>query len=161
MGQASATRTINAPAESVWSVLADFGNVYRYHPAIKHSVLTGDADSGPGARRKCLFHDGGSVTEEITEWIDGESYTVNFTQMDMPLKTARATLSVIPVDDHTSTALVRMDYTPKWGPLGALIDAVMMRRMMNVMFSRVLAGLDHYVTTGEPIDKGIPAPAAE
>ncbi len=42
-----------------------------------------------------------------------------------------------------------MDYDPKFGPVGWLMDAVMMRPMMAGMFDQVLAGLEHHLRTGE------------
>lgn len=142
MSQASASRTINAPAATVWALLADFGNIHHFHPGLEDSRLTSEADSGIGATRRCDFKGGGSVFEEITGWVEGERYTVELSKMDMPLKSATATLSVAPLSDASCTATMHMEYRPKYGILGALMDRFMMQRMMTAMFGKVLAGLD-------------------
>jgi len=142
MSQATASRTINASAATVWAKLSDFGNIHSFHPGLEDSCLTGDAENGVGATRRCDFKGGGSVFEEITDWVDGERYTVVLSKMDMPLKAATATLSVTPRGDNACTATMHMDYRPKYGPLGALMDRMMMRSVMTKMFGKVLAGLD-------------------
>jgi hypothetical protein len=44
-----------------------------------------------------------------------------------------------------------MDYTPKWGPIGALMDAMMMRKQFTALLTRLLGALDVHLDTGEAI----------
>ena len=47
-----------------------------------------------------------------------------------------------------------MDYDMKWGPLGWLMNVLMLRPIMGKLLASVLAGLDHHLVTGERIEKG-------
>jgi hypothetical protein len=59
----------------------------------------------------------------------------------MPMTQMRATLSVEP---HAKGSLLSMqiDYAPKFGLLGKLMDVLIMRRMMRGQMRRVIGGLD-------------------
>ena len=46
---------IEAPVETVWEVLDDFGDVQRWNSGVKASVLTSDGPVGQGATRHCDF----------------------------------------------------------------------------------------------------------
>jgi ribosome-associated toxin RatA of RatAB toxin-antitoxin module len=147
MSQVTASRTINAPAEAVWATLADYENIHLFHPGLDDSCLIGEQKNGLGATRRCDFKGGGSVYEEITDWVEGERYTVELSKIDMPLKSASATLSVSPIDDGSCTATMHMEYLPKYGILGALMDRMMIKKTMSGMFAKVLAELDRQITT--------------
>ena len=58
---------INAPEEKVWEVLADFGGVYRWAPAILSSYATTQASGGVGEGRHCEVAGFGGIDEEIVE----------------------------------------------------------------------------------------------
>ena len=64
----------------------------------------------------------------------------------MPLRNTFATLSVEP-DGAGAILTMDMEYTPKFGPLGALMNLVMLRRMMEKSMHSVVQGLDEKVVT--------------
>jgi len=146
MTQVTAKRTIDAPAETVWAVLADYENIHIFHPGVEDSCLIGEQKNGLGAVRRCDFKGGGSVEEKIIDWVEGERYTVELSKIDMPLKSASATLSVVPDGAGACTATMHMEYQPKYGILGALMDRMMIKKTMGGMFTKVLAGLDRHST---------------
>ncbi|MFT5680586.1 MAG: hypothetical protein ACI8RZ_001492 [Myxococcota bacterium] len=155
----SATRRIEAPASRVWDAVADIGGVHRWHPKVKQSPLLSETLQGPGASRRCEFYDGTSVVEEVVDWVEGESLTMELSDMSMPLNTARATLRVSGQASTSTEISMEMEYAVKYGPLGWVMDAVMMRRMMGQMFDLILSGLDHHLITGELISESF-KPAA-
>ncbi len=59
----------------------------------------------------------------------------------MPLKNTVATLKIEPDGAGTILAM-EMEYIPKFGPLGALMNVVMLRRMMEKSMRSVVQGLD-------------------
>jgi len=151
MSIVSATRTISSSSASVWAAVADIGGVHKWHPKVRQSPLLSEANEGVGASRRCEFYDGTSVVEEVVEWVEGESLTIELSDMSMPLNKALATIRVIPRGPGSTDISFEMDYAVKYGPMGWLMDAVMMRRMMGQMFDLVLSGLDHHVVTGEDV----------
>lgn len=157
MTQVTREIQINAPKEQVWQVLADFGGVQNYNPNVKKSYATSTANGGVGATRHCdltLF--GASVEEEITNWQDGREYSVAILggKKSPPFKTAVATLAVR--DDGKGGSIVtgRFDYKLKFGPIGYLMDQMMVKPAFTKAFPKLLAGLKHYAETGEKVDAG-------
>lgn len=74
MQNVSATVEIEAPADKVWAVLADFGNIEAFNPGLTASYITGDSPSGVGATRHCdLSFAGASIEERISRPSAGSS----------------------------------------------------------------------------------------
>lgn len=149
MGNVEVTRDFEASATEVWAVLADYGGISAFNPNVESSyLLDGGPPRGQSALRQCNLADGKNhIRERVTEWNEGSSYTVEIYEGTMPLKSAYATLGVEPVGPHRSRAVMKMHYTPRFGPVGWLIDQLMMQGMMTRMGGNVLQGLETYVTT--------------
>ncbi|MEM1415469.1 MAG: SRPBCC family protein [Myxococcota bacterium] len=162
MSEVHLTRVVAASPEAVWAALADVGGVHRFHPYVERSPLTeGSAEGGVGAGRTCHFYDGNHVVEEVIRWEPLEAVEVAIVRGSMPLKDARAGFQLTPEGAGTRIDL-RMSYTPKLGPLGALMDVLMMRRKFRTLLAEVLEGLDVHVRTGQVVGEGgqlAPAPA--
>ena len=144
MTQLKFAQKIDRPAAEVWSVLADFEGISSWNPNLSDSyLLEGSTSTGVGARRQCDMKDGKNwIRELVTSWDDGSSYSVDIYEGTMPLKTASATLGVRPLSATTSEAYMEMDYEPKMGVLGRVMDVMMMRRMMRGSIQRLLDGLE-------------------
>ncbi len=151
MTTVATTKEIAAPASSIWSVLADFGGVHRYHPRVAKSPLLSDENSGVGAKRRCEFYDDTSIVEEVTSWDEGRGFTVELSEISMPLKNVTARIGVEERGADRAAVTIEMTYTPKFGPVGWLMDRMMIRRMMPKMFASVLRGLEDHVRTGQEI----------
>ena len=64
--------------EKVWSVVADFGEIYKASPAVTKSYITSDQKTAVGTERHCDFaFMGASVEEKIIEWKEGESLKID------------------------------------------------------------------------------------
>lgn len=138
--------TLQAPAQDAWSALREFGDIYVFNPNLTEShLLEGSPTHGLGARRHCTMSDGKNyIREEVIDWQEGESYTVDIYEGTMPLRTAQATLRVQPTGAQTCQVSMSLTYEPKFGALGAVLDVVMLRRMMLGSCARVLDGLKEY-----------------
>ncbi len=145
------TAKVNASAATAWSVIADFQNVHRYHPIVERVTQASENERGPGAARVCHFYDGGSVKETITGWREGESFEVELTEGSMPFKRSSAMMRVAPLDEQHSCVTLSMDYEPKFGVAGQLMDRLMIRSKMSAMFAKVLNGFEYHLVTGELI----------
>ena len=53
MPQFTITRQINAPVETVWAVLHDFGDIQRWSPGVTDSELTSQGPVREGSTRHC------------------------------------------------------------------------------------------------------------
>ena len=62
--------------------------------------------------------------------------------------------------DRGTIAKVTQDYTLKYGPVGWLMDRIMVRQLFNGGMEDLLSGFKYYVETGEVVGERIPGMAA-
>jgi len=149
MSNLQRTLTIPAPAAAVWNTLKDFGGIHRWHPKVERSPLLSSNNEGLGAERVCHFHDGTSVREEIVEYIDGQRMRVSLSEFSMPLERADAILEVRAVSATSSEVTMTMDYDVKYGPLGWVMNNLMMQPMLGKLLGQILESLgEHVVSDG-------------
>jgi len=151
------TLQFNVPAHKVWQVIADFGGIEKFAPTIESSAIINSKYSGLGAKRRCVFYDGSSVVEEIVDLQQGQSITMVLSEYSMPLKSAVATMKVLPVNDNTSELTITMNFVVKAGPLGWLMGVVLMRPLMKGVFKKVLSGLAYHSATGKTVGNELPS----
>jgi len=149
MHTVSVSAEIQAPAEKIWQVLDDFGNIAAFNPMVESSPITNTIPTGIGAERVCHFYDGTSIREIITDYEPGTSYKVELADFSLPLKRAAVRLSVASLDASQSQVTMQIDFEPKFGPVGWLMATVMMKPMLKSGFAKVLQGLGEHVRTGK------------
>ena len=145
---------INAPKTHVWEALADFGGVYKYSPGVIESKSTTEANEGVGAARVCQLAPMGAVEERILTWREGESYSLEIFDGKKvpPFKHAIATISLQSTGPNDTLVNIDFDYALKYGPIGAVMNLMMVRTFLDKGFAGLLAGLKHYAETGETVD---------
>ncbi|MEZ5080505.1 MAG: SRPBCC family protein [Thermoleophilia bacterium] len=145
--------TIEAPPQQVWDILADFGGVYRYNPSVVRSYLTAGSPGGPDSQRHCdLTFSGAAVDERIVEWRDGDGYVLDIvdgTNMPPFRGAPRAELTIRAAGEARTHVRGQLTYRLRFGPLGILMDRLMVRRRFGPAFGGVIAGLKHHAETGE------------
>ncbi|MGZ8153331.1 MAG: SRPBCC family protein [Methylovulum sp.] len=97
--------TINAPAEKVWSIIKDYGDM-SWLPAIKSATVEGD--NKKGAIRVLTLKDGGTITEELKKYDDANmSYAYKITDMSTAKTITHAgveeNVPVLPVDNYAAS----------------------------------------------------------
>lgn len=151
-----ATIDIDAPTDKVWEAIKDFGNIHRFNPSIPRSHLTSDQEHGVGTTRHCDFNvAGASVRERITDWQEGRSYSVDiYEKSRIPfLKNITGHVAVEP-SPRGSTGIFEMGYETSAGPIGRLMERMLRKR--NAKATKLfVAGLKHYVETGEDVTQGV------
>ncbi len=151
MTQLSRQIKINAPKEKTWEILADWGAVSNWAPTITESHTTTEAKRGVGSIRSCDHIQMGTIEEEIVRWEEGSSLSYDVIKgLPMPMKSLNNTWSMSAEGDGSVVTLT-MDFQMKFGPLGALMAALAVRRMMHKEMGVSLAGLKQYVETGEVV----------
>ena len=144
---------IDAPAEKVWEVLADFGNISAFNPNLTNSHLTADQPNGVGATRHCdLTVGGASIEERIVDWDEGHSYTVDvYGGKRVPFTQAFGHLAVEPLGESRSVASMSFEGKAKGGVFAGLLGRAL-RGQNKKAITGVLAGLKHHVETGDPVE---------
>lgn len=154
MSQLTVQRTINANCGKVWAAIADFGGIHRFHPGVESSPIINGQSSGKGAQRTCKMYNGINVTEEIVEFEEGESMTVDVTKGPIPVKEMRAVFRVFEVDEGVTRVTIEMSYRPRLGPIGYLMNPIMIRPGVRHLLGQVLTGLQKHIETGALIGRG-------
>ncbi len=142
---------INAPKEKTWEILADWGAVSNWAPTITESHITTEAKRGVGAIRSCDHTQMGKIEEEIVAWEEGTSLSYDVIKgLPMPMKSLNNTWSVS-AEGADSMVTLTMNFGMKFGPLGALMAALAVRRLMHKEMGLNLAGLKQYLESGEVV----------
>ncbi len=153
----SAEIRINASKARVWEILSDLGAVARFHPFVPKSYHDTSVKTGVGASRVCEFSPTMAVRETALDWREGESYIlkVEFVRgQTPPVSDLQGHISVKEVTGG-SLARIEMRYQPKFGPIGWLMDQLMIKPQYQKMLPGIVAGLKHYAETGEEVDLGV------
>jgi uncharacterized protein YndB with AHSA1/START domain len=115
-------RQIQAPPEVVWEVLNDFGEIQRWSPGVKYSVLTSEGPVGLGSTRHCDFTPMGRAEERIETYEPLQRMTVRLYDMAwMPLVDATADFRLAASDGGTDLTF-HYSFTPNL--LGRLMGRV-------------------------------------
>jgi mxaD protein len=121
--------TINAPAEKVWAIIKDYGDM-SWLPGIKSTKIEGG--NTKGAIRVLTLKDGGTITEELKKYDDkAMSYAYKITDMSTAKTITHAGVEekvpVLPVDNYAAS----IDLTEQGGSTVVSWKAGYYRAYMN------------------------------
>lgn len=127
MPEFTVTRQIDAPVETVWEVLHDFGDIQRWSPGVTTSELTSNDPVGEGATRQCGFAPFGGVHEKIDLHEPNERLTVNIYETSkLPISNAVADFNITPKDGGTELTL---HYSYTLNTMGRLVKGYTDKQM--------------------------------
>ena len=130
--------------DKVWNLLTDLELLDKYDPTVKKSTLLSIEKTGIGAKRKVLMLDGKNwFDEKVTVFKPAEALTYQLTECSFPIKGLTHSYSFEKVGNQTKVKQV-MEYTVKFGLLGKLLDAMMIRKHSDKGIKNFLAGLKSY-----------------
>ncbi len=133
------SRKINAPKDELWAYLADFNNIYRFHPLLNgSSYIEGASSCQMGTTRQCDFKGGSYIKEKVTGLQEGSHYTVDIYETSMPIKNARATLGVKEISANETEPFMDMSMVPKY----AFLTPVMYLMFRFLAAPSILRGLE-------------------
>jgi hypothetical protein len=155
MSHVQKTQVINAPIAPTWAAVSRLGAVQDWHPNVARAEVLTAHDTGIGASRRVEFQDGRSAAETVIEESEQQ-----FTTMEMsassPLNRAVVTIRTKERSADTTEVTFSIDYGLKYGPIGWLIDAVMMRRLFRKAFGMAIDGLSYHLETGRLVTNSSP-----
>ena len=144
MSSFTTSTVINAPRSHVWSALADIGAIHAWNPGVQASHTTSDLDTGLGASRHCDLGGRNYLDEEVVEYEAGQRLTMRIVNSNMPFERADIRFRLEPAGDAT-TVSVSPDYQLKYGPVGTLMDHLVVRRKYEKGMRALLRGLKQHV----------------
>lgn len=97
--------TINAPAQKVWDIVKNYGDV-AWLPPVKS--VTSQGGNEKGATRVLTLQNGGTITEELKKYDDaGKSYAYKISEMSTEKTISHAgaeeKVPVLPVDNYAAS----------------------------------------------------------
>ncbi|MFZ2403643.1 MAG: SRPBCC family protein [Methylobacter sp.] len=121
--------TINAPAEKVWAIIKNYGDM-SWHPDIFNTTVKGD--NTKGAVRVLTLKDGGTITEELKKYDEAKmSYAYKITDMSSSKTITHAgaeeKVPALPVNDYAAS----IEVTGKGGSTEVAWKAGYYRAYMN------------------------------
>lgn len=136
--------TIAASEQKVWTILADVGGLNEYDPTVASAEVTSASSTGVGASRKVNMADGRHwFKERLTVCEPSGPLAFELTECNFPIKALRHSYAFEPDDGQTRVTQV-MEYEVKYGPIGRLMDKLMLRRQFDAGVKKFLAGLKQH-----------------
>ena len=132
---------IEADRHEVWSTVADLEAISAWNPNVK-AASCGPVSSGVGATRVCELPFG-RVDEIVSEWAEGEHLWFAIGSHGA-IRSADMGLVLAPSEAGTTVAAIA-DYHVAFGPLGAVINRITMKRLMARMLDNSLNGLKRHI----------------
>jgi len=137
--------TINAPMDKIWAALTNIEELEKYDPTVKKSTAISSHKSGMGALRKVDMLDGKNWFEEkITAFEPNKTLRYELTNCSFPVNKLKHTYSFDDTNGQT-TVKQKMEYEMKYGFLGRMMDALMVRKQFNSGIKKFFSGLKAYV----------------
>jgi uncharacterized protein YndB with AHSA1/START domain len=135
---------IEAPPDRVWRALARLDALHEYDPGIAKSALRTDQRAGLGADRHCDIKAGGWFRERVTVWEPATALELTLYECTLPVKRLRHHYTLRPENGGTRVDQTQ-EYTLSYGPLGAALDLLVVRRKWDAGVKSFFAGLKAYV----------------
>jgi adenylate cyclase len=136
--------SILASDKDLWSVMEDFGGVYKWAPYMHKSALVGRQTTGVGTCR-FLRHVWGFILEEVvTEWTEGEGFSFDVYRAPYPMKNVHESWLAGRSNGH-ATVLTSVNYEMRLGLLGRVLDWILVRHIVQREMRNGLLGLKQYV----------------
>ena len=126
--------------ERVWAVLSDLEAVKHYNPTVVSASVRGSRRTGVGAERVCDLRPKGRVVERVTHWEDGKAVGLEVAESDWPIHFMRWITRLQPEGEGTRVEQ-DLEYQVKLGPLGWLLDRLVMKRKLKTTLDAVFAEL--------------------
>lgn len=135
---------IDAPIEKIWDALSNIEELEKYDPTVKKSRAISPARSGPGATRKVEMKDGKNWFEEkVTVWKPTEALIYELTACSFPVEQLKHSYEFERMGHRTKVKQV-MEYKVKYGLLGKILDALMIRKQSDAGIKKFFTGLKSY-----------------
>ena len=143
------TILIDASKERVWETIADLGGIQSFHPGVSRSYYLTDQREGLGASRRCELLPMGTVDETAVDWQQGREFTLAITPGPKapPFKHANGRMWIEEQGTGTLVGL-EIEYRLKFGPLGRLLNHLMVEPQFRKVVPRVLNGLKRFQEDG-------------
>jgi hypothetical protein len=145
---------IDAPAERVWSLLADLESVAVWAPNIVDCRLLSSTRRGVGATRRVRHVTGIVLDETIVTWDEARGYAYEIRGPLGPLYRVQESWTLDPAPS-SCIASAHITYDVRLGPVGAVLDRVLIRLLLQRQMCLGLTGLKRAAESSAPVEGDI------
>lgn len=110
-------------------------------------MVQGARRTGIGAERACELVPRGRVVERVTQWEDGRAVGLEVAESDWPIHFMRWVTRIEPAGSSTRITQ-SLEYKVKFGPVGWLLDTLVMKRKLSSTLDDVFASLVKHAEGG-------------
>lgn len=135
---------IDAPVDAVWKAVADLVAVQHYNPMVVSARHISDKREGVGATRRCELKPKGWVEERVWEWSPPRAIGLEVAASKWPVVFMKWKTE-LQGEGKGTVVSQELSYKMKFGPLGAPMDALMMRRKMDKGIAEIFDNLKRFV----------------
>lgn len=148
--EVSTSLRLAMPREQAWQILQDFACAHNYVPGIVRTEITTAVKNGVGASRKVYDRRGQAMDETITEWHEGEGFRIRLHKgaRDAPFRNSYFVYRLADGPDNSTELTTIMGYTPPFGWLGKLLDALLLRRIIGAVIRDVAISMKYFYEHG-------------
>ena len=144
---------IPLPLEDCWAKLRDLRRAKDYVPGLSDCVVTTPAKEGVGASRIVTHAQFGAMNESVVAWDEGRGITLRLHKGERPARPFaeaffRYELRPAGSGCEIHTALT---YRLPLGPLGRLLDALLLRRVFQRNVTDTAVALAENYRTDQPV----------
>ena len=154
MQSVNAEFEVDLDRNQAWERLRDFTKPDRYVQGLTRVEMTTESQQGVGASRRVTQGKSLVLDETIIEWREGEGFTLRLHRGDrgamLPFKQHFFDYSINERDGKTYLHNT-MRYQLGFGPLGRLLDTLVLRRVIAGQLRDVTLAQKIYYETGESV----------
>lgn len=143
---------VGMPRAAVWEGLKDLTRAPLYVPNLTGVEVTTARREGVGASRRVFQKTGKPLDETVEQWDDGYGFLLKLHVGEKPpAPFKRASFDYRLADGPGGTTLFRpsLSYELPWGPLGKMLDALVVRRFARSNLQAVAESFKRHYETGE------------
>jgi len=145
---------IDVPIEKIWTIARNLEEIPKYDTGYLTARYISENREGVGAKRYAEIDTPQGprfVKHRVTEWREGEGFSWEAYETNAPLIKSAINRWSFSQDGDQTVISDELRYELKFGPLGALIDKLFMKKLLQGAVEGLLSGLKQYAETGQPL----------
>lgn len=127
----SRTTEIDASVEQVWDILSELDRVDEWSSSVESAHYHTATDKGVGLGRTCEVKGFGILVEEAIEWKEYETFTLSIEGMPPFVRRATGSWKLERIAPHVTRAHTTISIETRFGPVGKLMEVVMMKPQLG------------------------------
>lgn len=143
---------VDLPRETVWDGLRDLSRAPFYVPNLTGVEFTTETKTGVGASRRVFQSNGKPLDETVESWDEGYGFLLKLHDGDKspaPFKKAWFDYRIADAPGGKTYFQPSLIYDMPWGPLGAILNALMIGPFARKSTQAVADNFKRYYETGE------------